>query len=217
MHANRIALVVLLGTAAAVANAAPASTDRPRREHRTIPFERHVQSQLSKTLCESNGITAKSLASASDRVSEVALNPQPLPPSPADRVNEVALNPQPLPPSPADRVNEVALNPQPLPPAPDRIAGAVAGSSIVIPPDPIRPADRASEVALNPQPLPPEPPPDRLTSQTANISNVIPPDPIRPVNPNPPDPVRYAGIDALPPSAAAVPGECAQPVTKVRQ
>lgn len=61
-----------------------------------------------------------------DRISAVALNPQPLPPvaTPAriaDRFSAVALNPQPLPPVAepsgiANRLSAVALNPQPLPP-----------------------------------------------------------------------------------------------------
>jgi hypothetical protein len=74
------------------------------------------------------------IASLASRFSQVAINPQPLPPGPdpysaASRFNQVALNPQPLPPGPdpysvASRLNQVALNPQPLPPGADAVTKA---------------------------------------------------------------------------------------------
>lgn len=80
--------------------------------------------------------------------SEVALNPQPLPPGDLGGVflgDEVALNPQPLPPKLLKRKlhlqfgDEVSLNPQQPPPKEQ-------GASFSF----------GDEVSLNPQPLPPK-------------------------------------------------------------
>ena len=89
--------------------------------------------------------------------SDVALNPQPFPPSPNDWV---ALNPQPFPPSPGDCV---ALNPQSFPPSPSDCVAlnpqpfpASPGDFVALNPQPLPPTP-GDLVALNPQPLPPSP------------------------------------------------------------
>ena len=129
------------------------------------------------------------------KLSDVMLNPQPLPPGPPDPdsirssvIGKVAddLNPQPLPPGPPsdrdglhidlrDLFAAVALNPQPLPPGPPD-----PGATPLYLTDLLSEVDRFAEDDLNPQPLPPGP----QGSEMSKVAEDLNPQPLPPGPPS---------------------------------